>query len=327
MAVQHHDWGIIGHEWAVSLLQGRQASGRLGHAYLFTGVAGVGKSTFALRLAQAMNCSAPDAPCRACRTCTLIERGIHPDVHQIEPEGTSIKIEVIRDLQQKLAMPPFEVRYRVVIINAFQKATPAAMDALLKTLEEPTPAARLLLTSDVAETLLPTIVSRCQVVPLRPVPAPQIEAWLAQHEGIDPVDAHLLAHLAQGRPGWALTVARDAEQMAARRAILDAIVAAVSANRTGRFSYAEAIAGSDSLTLILSLWQAWWRDVLLLAEGSAVAPVNADYTETLSGLAARITPEVARRALQAVRDTQDRLDRNANTRLAIEVMLLDMPYL
>lgn len=325
------NWGLIGHEWAVDLLASRLATGRTGHAYLITGVPGTGRFTLALRFTQAMNCQSADwpfgVPCGHCRACTLIARGVHPDVQVIRADGRSIKIEAIRDLQRDLTVSPIEGRYRVAIIEEMQTATDQAADALLKTLEEPPASTRLILTADAAENVRPTIVSRCQVVPLRPVRPQAIAAALMQRYDLPADEANTLARLAAGRPGWAITAVDDENQLARRREMIDMLLDVLRAGRTERFNLSERIARDNSLPLLLETWQSWWRDLLLTVEGSSVAPVNADRWEELRALTYDVTSEEVRRALLAIRRTMDALSKNANARLALDVMFLDMPYL
>jgi len=321
------NWGIIGHERAIDLLARRIASGGSGHAYLLTGPDQIGKRTVAVRLAQAINCTGELPPCGVCRSCDLIARGLHADVQFIEAEGKSIRIEAVRELQHDLSLRPVEARSRVVLIRNIQDATEQAQDALLKTLEEPALTSRLILTADDPEHLLSTIVSRCKVIPLRPVAPDAIAEGLMDQTELSAEEAHLLARLSGGRPGWAINAAHDPAILEERAAILDALVGLLQGNRAVRFAYSEEISRSNALDLILDTWQSWWRDVLLLAEGSEVPPINADYLDTLQQIASHIMPADARRTLRAVRRTVDALSKYANTRLALEVLMLDWPYL
>ena len=180
------DWPVTGHTWAIEHLVRSLEHGRVRHAYLITGPAGIGKTTLARAFAQAVNClDGQNRPCGVCRACKLIAHDGHADVNLVQAEGNTLKIEQVRDLQRMLSLRPVEGRYRVVILRRFQEASGPAMDALLKTLEEPPPYVILLLTADTPDGLLPTIKSRCQPINLRLLPATMIRhalesRWQAQ---------------------------------------------------------------------------------------------------------------------------------------------------
>ena len=117
-------WPVIGHTWAVEHLDRAIRHGRTRHAYLITGPSRIGKTTLARAFAAAVNCKEPNAPCGTCRPCKLILKNGHPDVTVVEAEGSTLKIDQVRALQQTLALRPLEARYRVAICGALMKRIP-----------------------------------------------------------------------------------------------------------------------------------------------------------------------------------------------------------
>lgn len=325
------NWDILGHEWAVSLLQRHITGDTLRQAYLFTGPRGVGRRTLALKLAQAVNCLQPPAPgefCSACRACKQIALMQHPDlsVTQAESEGGTLKVDQVRELQRSLSLAPYEARSRVALILRFEEAHPSAANALLKTLEEPPPKVILLLTAQNAESLLPTIVSRCEVIRLRPLPLDVAAEGLQTRWNASPEEARLLAHLSGGRPGFAVHLLQSPDQMERRKAGLDDLLRLLRASRVERFAYADpASKDKDSLRSTLLHWLSFWRDALLQTSGAASPLANLDYAQPIAELASRSTLPAARRAVAALERTLDLLDKNVNTRLALEVLLLNLP--
>jgi DNA polymerase-3 subunit delta' len=318
-------WPIVGHQWAVELLARSIEMRKLSHAYLFVGPPQVGKTVLARAFAQAIQCADEDAPCGRCRSCQLIGRDRHPDVYLFDPENGRIKIETIREMQRSVSLSPVEGRYRICILPHADRATLSASNALLKTLEEPPPKVILLLAADRAEALLPTIVSRCQVLPLRTLPTRQIVSTL-RAQGMEDEKARLLGHLARGRVGWAIDASQDRRVLAERDQVLEELTRVVEGSYTARFAWAEKWSKrSERVPVVLDVLAAWWRDVLLLASGSATEITNVDHESRLDEWAARYDVATAQRALRGVHDTAQRLERNANLRLALEVLMLDMP--
>jgi DNA polymerase-3 subunit delta' len=324
------DWRILGHEWAVELLHQHIVHGDLRHAYLITGPVGVGRRTLALRFAQAVNCPqplSPGVPCGTCRTCVQIEGMRHADlsVVQAEQEGGVLKIDQVREVLRTVSLKPFQSPYRIALFLRFHEANANAQNALLKTLEEPPGHALMLLTADNAEQLPPTIVSRCEVLRLRPLPVEDVERFLEQ-QGTQLELARLLAHLSGGRPGVALGTLHDPEALAFREERLEDLRTLMGATRRAKFAAADRLARDrDVLRRTLLIWSGYWRDVLLLCAGSDVPLTNIDRADELRSLAGKLSLAEARRTVSGMELAMDKLERNVNPRLLVEVLLLDLP--
>jgi DNA polymerase-3 subunit delta' len=251
----------------------------------------------------------------------------HPDLYWIAPEKGSLKIDQVRDLTRQLSLSPLEGPWQIAVLDQFELATAGAANALLKTLEEPPPNVLLALLAQQAEALLPTIVSRCQIITLRPIPRPTIEQALIDRDAKDTAQAKLLSHISGGRLGWALAASTSPDLLVRRTQILDDLVGLLHTNRVGRFVYAQALSQQSTASILdtLELWIGWWRDLLHLTCRSPVKPTNVDRMTELKGAAAQWDALTAKTALLALQTTIEQLSSNANTRLALEILLLDFP--
>jgi DNA polymerase-3 subunit delta' len=323
-------WDIFGHDWAVEMLGQHVKHEALRHAYLFTGPSGVGRRSLAIRLAQAIQCqtpSAPGVPCKTCRVCKQVEAGQNIDlmVVQAEAEGGTLKVEQVREVTKFLSLKPYQSPFKVVIFLRFQEANANAQNALLKTLEEAPAHALLLLTADNAEQLLPTIVSRCEIIRLRPLAVEAVTEFLVS-KGVEAEKARLLGHLSGGRPGYALRLAADEKALAFRAEKLDDLRALLSSKRRERFAYAEKIAkDKDIFRQALLLWLSYWRDVLLRAAGSAAPLTNLDRAAEIESLGDQVSLSEARILTENTEKAIDRLEKSVNARLLAEVTLMDWP--
>jgi len=328
--MNQNTWDVFGHDWAVEMLQQHVAHDNLRHAYLLTGPAGVGRRTLALRLAQALNCQtpvAPGVPCRNCRTCKQIEAGQHPDLLIIRKpaDKKDILVDQIREVSKFLSLKPYMAPYKVVLIINFEDANPNSQNALLKTLEEAPGFAVLLLTAENGEQLLPTIVSRCEILRLRPLPVSAVTDFLTAR-GVEADKSRLLAHLSGGCPGFALRLSVDQTALAFRTEKLNDLRRLLVEKRHERFHYAEKLAkDKDSFRQTLLIWLSYWRDVLLKTSGAQAALINIDRAEEIENLVYEVDRPLARAITESLEKTIERLENNVNPRLLAEVTLMDWP--
>jgi DNA polymerase III subunit delta' len=328
----NNNWDLVGHEWAVDMLKKHVRNGTTRHAYLFAGSPNLGRRTLALRFAQALNCQTPVAegiPCGRCRDCKQIEAMQHADltIIQAETEGGTLKVDQIRETRRMLTFKPYQSKYRVAIFLRFQEANDNAANALLKTLEEAPSYAVLILTADNAEQLLPTIVSRCEVLRLRPLRVGEVQRAL-EDRGIEINRAKLLAHISGGRFGYACQLIENQSLLERREERLNDLQNLIPASRVEKFAYADKLArDKESMRQAILVWLSYWRDVMLRTAQAKTPLVNVDRNVEIEDLAGRLDLSVTRKVVSDLENVLEKMERNVNSRLLAEVLLLDLPHL
>ena len=324
------NWNLVGHEWAVDMLKKHVSHGTTRHAYLFTGPPGLGRRTLALRFAQALNCQTPveaGIPCGQCRDCKQIEAMQHADltIVRAESEGGTLKVDQIREARRSLTLKPYQSNYRVALFLRFQEANDNAANALLKTLEEAPSYAVLILTAETPEQLLPTIVSRCEVLRLRPLKIENVQSAL-ENRGMETGQARLIAHISGGRFGYAMRLIENDSLLEKREERLNELQSLISASRVEKFAYADKLArDKESMRQAVLIWLSYWRDVMLRSAQAETPLVNVDRNVEIEDLAERLDLSIARRAVSNFEDVLEKMERNVNSRLLAEVLLLDLP--
>ena len=214
--------GIFGQPRVREFLRASIASGRVSHAYLFTGPAGSNKTAAAYAFAQAILCK--DHGCRTCDDCRRIERRKHPDVHFYTPEGAQgYLVEQIREIVSGVSLAPIRATGKVYILDRVDLLGVSAANAFLKTLEEPVEGVTFILLGRTREAVLPTIVSRCQVVPFRHIPAREAAGILSQKTGVTPEQARIAIEACNGSITRAMTFAKSAERAEFRARIMEVL--------------------------------------------------------------------------------------------------------
>lgn len=294
---------LIGNGWAVKKLRSAMECDALAQSHLLVGPASVGKATLARELAaELLSRGSPD-PARARR---LALQNKHPDLSWVEQqaEKSKISIEQIRELMQALSRAPGEGAWRMGVINDAHLLSVEGQNAILKTLEEPSPAVVLALITPNQDSLLPTIISRCQVMALRPVADKDIAQALVGR-GAEAARAAELARYARGRVGWAIRAHEDPSLLEQRKKWREDAQTLAAASRTAQFAYSEKLAREDvpEIEARLDEWMAFAREQIQAGgDGPLARPA----------------------ALRELMLARKRLRQNANARLVLDALFLGL---
>jgi DNA polymerase III subunit delta' len=326
-------WNLIGHTWAEKILQQHLKNGEVHHAYLFTGAPGVGRCSLALEFAQAINCVNPPAAgesCGVCSICRHIAQQQQADLHLVspEPQGGMIKVDQIRDLQRSLILTPYEASYRIALLLNFHRANANAQNALLKTLEEAPRKVILLLTANSAESLLPTISSRCEILRLRPTSIEALANALEERAALPKEKAALYAHIANGRPGIALRLAEDPKSDENRSRWIDSFHELLASSIRQKMKVSENMAkekNNDPLSEIMQVWTSYARDILLSQQGNENKVVNNDHIMEIAAYANKLKRRQILALIVELIRSLELIEINANTRLLLDNLFLQFP--
>jgi len=330
---------IIGQERAIQFLKQAMARERMPHAYLFVGIHGVGKTATAMALTQAVNCLEPvkEEGCGHCRSCRQILGGNFPDLFTVNPDGQFIKIEQIRELNHSFSFKPVSGRYRVSIIRQAESMTEEAANSFLKTLEEPPEGNILILNVTEPLDLLPTIVSRCQKVSFRPIPAPLLTKWLIDHKQATEAKAEVLARISEGSLGKALEMEDEGFfqrrqdyvsqlQSLPKLSPVELLNMAMTLSGKGKRKASEAqVKGGAGLIGPLDIWKTCYRDLLLLKMGCREERlINIDYSDQLKKLSENYRMHALIQCIMHLDRAQREVSRGRNLDLLMENTVLTL---
>jgi len=325
---------LINQQHATSLLQAALRTGQVSHAYLFAGPSGAGRATAARAFAQALLCQSGGVDaCDACEACRKVRGDVHPDFRMISPgrtergvERRGVVIDQIRDLKRDAAYPAYEGRWKVYILEDAEAMRVEAANSLLKILEEPPAGVVIIMLAESTAGMLPTLVSRAQLIRFLFVPSSEIAKALVAR-GVAPDRARFLAAISGGRPGRALTAAGAGDEPFLRRA---AVVSTLESIERGdvvvRLDAADAVSRArDDIEPWLDIALLWIRDLIVwqVTEAPALL-VNLDSRPDIAKWAARASSAGLRRTAAAIEEAKTNLRRNLNPRLVLEELFARM---
>ncbi len=287
---------IIGNEKIQELLKNAIKNNKASHSYLFIGTEGIGKKLIAQEFSKALLCLGENKYCNTCKSCIEFDSQNNPDFNIIEPDGNSIKIEQIREIQRKVAEKPIISSKKIYIINDSDKMTTEAQNCLLKTLEEPPEYITIILIGTNENSFLSTIKSRCTIIHFQDIPEDKIQKYLSEKEGIHIQDSYILKAFG-GSIGKAIQLQDKQEQYTQIQQIL---VNLKNMDIIEIFQKSQIL--YDSKEEITNLLQ--YINTILLE----LAKQDYKYTN----------------CIQIVENTKKRLQSNANYDMSIDNMLLQM---
>jgi DNA polymerase III delta' subunit len=351
MPAGHGTFLTQGHAAALEVVARAVQRERPPHALLIAGPRGIGKTTLAIDLAAGLLCLADPLarPCRSCPACRKVEAGNHPDLHVVGPDGAGeqIRLGQVQQLGSDLALTAMEGRFRVAVITSAHRLNPDAQNALLKTLEEPGPATCLVLCADDTAPLLPTLLSRAARLRLAPLAVEALTDWLVEGGHADPATARAVAITAGGRPGLALTLARQPEAMLTRAELSRTLLALLDADRRTRLSSAPELLSAGltvdaamrgelasassrpqpserrrAVALVVDVWRDLGRDLLVTLHGGARMVRDRDRLAELEAAAPGIEAAVLRGFLERLDRFGLAVEAYASPELVLDVLLL-----
>ncbi len=319
---------IIGQEHITGHLQNAIRMGKISHAYIIQGEEGSGKRLLAGIFAAALQCEKQEGrPCGECRSCKQASSGNHPDIRWTTHEKAAIGVDDIRiQLNNDIMVKPYSRPYKVYIIDEAEKMTEQAQNAMLKTIEEPPDYAVILLLTVNAKLLLPTILSRCILLTMRPVAKKEITRFLMERHGITDYLAEVAADFADGVPGKAVRYATSESFAVQRDEVLKLVRRIGTMRAEERYAQVKLWAGKkQEIPDMLSLMNLWYRDVLVAkaANGSSTVLFKEEKNELMRQAEAASYGQLELK-LNAIEQMKQRMNANVSLEVALELLFLSL---
>lgn len=316
---------VFGHSLQISLLKRAIKNERMAHSYLFLGSDGIGRKFVAIQFAKAINClnRKDEDSCDRCTSCKKIDQNIHPDVLVLEPSGQTLKVDQIREMQKDLSYRPYEGKRRICILSGADRMAPNMSNTLLKTLEEPPLHTLIILLANHERAMLPTIVSRCQIIRFHQLPLSMVSNWLIKERGVRQEEAILLASLSNGSIGRALEIRKEIETIP-RELLLSELIGSkclTIENMSNILELLEQREEREDVILILEVCKTLLRDMIMVKINEN-GLINFDLLGKIKKISQNWGIKALLTRIDLLHQTMFAIRNNANTKLAIKALMI-----
>jgi len=330
------NWPLVGNSHIFEFLAKSLANKNIFGSYIFAGPAGLGKATAANFFAQSLVCEARDRltlPCGQCPTCQEAIKGTHSDIFLIEKaeDKKNISVEQIRDFIRNLSLSSFLNSYKIGIIKDAEALSEGAVNALLKTLEEPKAKVIIILTVTDFEVLPKTIISRSQILRFQPVKSDAIYDDLIKNHGAQRSQAKNFSRLSAGRPALALKFFEDKDYYENYAASVQGFFELLSSDINKRFKAVENILGSSHgqkasklADAVIDIWQNLVRDLMLLQFDLADLAQHQAFMEELAAAKSKLNMPSLLNLTKILKQAKEYLANNVGPKLALESVAVNI---
>ena len=320
---------ILGNDMVKEHFMRAIESHKISHAYILTGEAGMGRKSIANAFAMTLLCEKGGSePCMVCHSCKQVLAGSHPDLIYVTHEKpASIGVDDIREkINDTIMIRPYSSYYKIYIVDEAEKMTVQAQNALLKTIEEPPAYAVIILITTNQDAFLPTILSRCVQLKLKPLLDFTVKSYLTEHLSIPERNADICTAFARGNLGKAIHLASSEQFQLLYQKVLTLIKNIDNMDISMLLDCIREIKDENfDLYEVLDLMQLWYRDVLMYKVTKDMnLLIFKDEYKLINGLGQKIDYSGLELILSAIDKAKVRLDANVNTELVMELLLLTM---
>lgn len=320
---------ILGHDQIKEHFRNAVRTGKISHAYILSGEAGMGRKSLANAFALNLLCEKglPD-PCMQCHACKQVLSGSHPDLIFVTHEKpASIGVDDIREqINDTIMVRPYSSYYKIYIVDEAEKMTVQAQNALLKTIEEPPPYAVILLLTTNQDAFLPTILSRCVQLKLKPLKDETVREYLIRSLGVKESRAEIYAAFARGNLGKAIHLAESEDFKLMYGELLHMLKKIKDTDISGLLDYIHKIREENlDIRECLDFMQMWYRDVLMYKTTKDInLLIFKDEYPAIKNMCMVSGYEGLEKIMEAIDKARIRLDANVNLELVMELLLLTM---